>query len=60
MRIRQIVTVALLMMLSLTLRAQQSGSDIVVDYNKPQKFVVGGVRVDGNNYFSQEQIVQIT
>ena len=60
MRIRQIVTVALLMMLSLTLRAQQSGSDVVVDYNKPQKFVVGGVRVDGNNYFSQEQIVQIT
>ena len=60
MRIRQIVTIALLMMLSLTLRAQQSGSDVVVDYNKPQKFVVGGVRVDGNNYFSQEQIVQIT
>ena len=34
--------------------------DVTVDYNNPKKYVVGGVSVEGNNYFSQEQIIQIT
>ena len=60
MKIRQIVSFTLFLMLSLTMRAQQSGNDIVVDYNKPQKYIVGGVRVEGNSYFSPDQIIQIT
>ncbi len=60
MKIRQIVSLTLFLMLSLTMRAQQSGNDIVVDYNKPQKYIVGGVRVEGNSYFSPDQIIQIT
>lgn len=40
--------------------AQTDGSSLVVDYNRPQKYIVGGIRVEGNNYFSQEQIIQLT
>ena len=48
----------LLLALTLPLRAQQSGEDIVVDYNNPKKYIVGGVKVEGTQYFSQEQILQ--
>ena len=37
----------LLLALTLPLRAQQSGEDIVVDYNNPKKYIVGGVKVEG-------------
>jgi len=58
MRISRIVSVSLLLLMGLSVWAQQSGSDIVVDYNKPQKYIVGGVSVEGNNYFSSDQILQ--
>ena len=31
-----------------------------MDYNNPKKYIVGGVKVEGNNYFSPDQIIQIT
>ena len=40
--------------------AQQKGGDVVVDYNNPKKYIVGGARVEGTNYFSSEQILQIS
>ena len=40
--------------------AQQSGKDVVVDYNNPKKYIVGGARVEGTNYHSAEQILQIS
>ena len=58
MRISRIVSVSLLLLMSLSAWAQQSGEDIVVDYNKPRKYIVGGVSVEGNNYFSSDQILQ--
>ena len=60
MKINRIVSFAVLLMVTVSAWAQQVGSDIVVDYNKPQKYVVGGVKVEGNNYFSPDQILQIT
>ena len=54
------VFLASALMLSLPVFAQLSGKDVEVDYNNPKKYVVGGVRVEGNNYFAQEQILQIT
>ena len=33
---------------------------VEVDYNNPKKYIVGGVKVEGNNYFSPEQITQIS
>ncbi|MBO8467929.1 MAG: BamA/TamA family outer membrane protein [Bacteroidetes bacterium] len=32
----------------------------MVDYNNPKKYKVGGVTVEGNNYFSDRQIIQLT
>ena len=52
-------TLSLLLAVS-PLRAQSVRSDIEIDYNRPKNYVVGGVRVDGNNYFSENQILQLT
>ncbi len=60
MRVCRMVFLASALMLSLPVFAQLSGKDVEVDYNNPKKYVVGGVRVEGNNYFAQEQILQIT
>ena len=43
------VFLAYALMLSLPVFAQLSGKDVEVDYNNPKKYVVGGVRVEGNN-----------
>ena len=59
MRVCRIVFLAVLLAMSCPLWAQQSGNDIVVDYNNPKKYIVGGVKVEGNQYFSPDQILQI-
>ena len=60
MRFYRFATLVSAFILSLPAWAQQAGKDVVVDYNNPKKYIVGGVRVEGNNYFSPEQIIQIT
>ena len=59
MRVCRIVFLALAMVLSLPLWGQQAGKDVVVDYNNPKKYIVGGVRIEGNSYLSPEQIQQV-
>ena len=59
MRICRIVLLSLLMALSAPLWAQQSGSSVEVDYNNPKKYIVGGVRLEGNEYLSPDQILQV-
>ncbi len=56
MRVSKIIYMAFLMLLPFAGRAQ----DVVVDYNNPKTYIVGGVRVEGNNHFSPEQIIQVT
>ncbi len=60
MRICRIVLLALLMALSSPVWAQQAGQGVEVDYNNPKKYIVGGVKVEGNQYFSQDQLLQIS
>ncbi len=60
MKIKHIITLALLMLLSVSVRAQQTAGGVEVDYNNPRKYIIGGVSVEGNNYFAPEQILQIT
>ena len=60
MKISRIVFVTILSLLVLPVWGQQKGGDVVVDYNKPQKYIVAGVSVEGNSYFSPDQIIQIT
>ena len=59
MKISRIVAVAMLLFLSCPLWAQQSGGDVVVDYNNPKKYIVGGVTLEGNEHFSKDQILQV-
>ena len=58
MRISYIISMAVLLLVTAVCVAQSK--DVVVDYNNPQKYVIGGVTVEGNNHFSQEQILQVT
>ena len=36
------------------------GQDVTVDYARPQKYIVGGVRVEGNTYYSETQIANLS
>ena len=58
MKISRIVAVSLFLLMGLSAWGQQTGSDVVVDYNRPKKYIVGGVGVEGNTYFSSDQILQ--
>ena len=58
-RLRQLILTAFLLIPVLPSMAQGT-TDVVVDYNNPKKYIVGGVKVEGNSYFSPEQILQLT
>ena len=60
MRLRRTVFLILLTVLSFPALAQLKQSEITVDYNNPQKYIVGGVEVEGNHYFGPDQIIQLT
>ena len=53
------IFLALLLALSCPSWAQQAGKDVVVDYNNPKKYIVGGVKLEGNQYLSENQILQV-
>ena len=59
MRISRIVYVAFLLMMAAPMWAQQSGKNVMVDYNSPKKYIIGGVKVEGTEHVSQQQIIQI-
>ena len=58
-KIGRISLTVFLLMCSLNAMAQQKDG-VEVDYNNPKKYIVGGVKVEGTNYFSPDQIIQIT
>ena len=60
MKICRLVYMAFLMLLAVPVSAQQTAGDVIVDYNSPKKYIVGGVRVEGTNHVSPDQIVQIS
>ena len=57
MTVRRLVLIVVLALLGITLRAQSS---VEIDYAHPRKLTVGGVGVEGNQYFSENQILQLT
>ena len=59
MRYCRMIFLALLLVLSCPVWAQQSGKDVEVDYNNPKKYIVGGVKLEGNQYLSENQILQV-
>ena len=58
MRVCSIILTALLLAVSSICKAQ--GTSVVVDYNNPKKYIVGGVTLEGNQHFSPEQILQVS
>ncbi|MBR1569909.1 MAG: outer membrane protein assembly factor BamA [Bacteroidales bacterium] len=60
MTIKRLICAALLLLGGTALRAQENRSSIEIDYNRPQTYVVGGVGVEGNQYFNERQILQQT
>ena len=60
MRLYRMIFLLLLSFPGIAMHAQQKGDGVTIDYNNPKKYIVGGVRVEGNRYFSQDQIIQIT
>jgi outer membrane protein insertion porin family len=60
MRVCRIVFLSLLLAVSGSLWAQQpAGNGVEVDYNNPKKYIVGGVKIEGTQYHSPDQILQI-
>ncbi len=55
MKFRRILIIAFLALWGTTL----GGQNVDIDYNHPVKYTVGGVRVDGNRYFAEHQILQL-
>ncbi len=58
MKIRILFCLVFLLSLSCVFSYAQEG--VTVDYGNPKKYVVGGVCVEGNNYVSEDQIVQLS
>ena len=56
MRIGRILTLLALLLAPALVRAQ----GVEVDYNHPQKYYVAGIEVEGNTYFSDQQIISQT
>ena len=57
---KKILIAVLSVLVGVTLQAQTTRSGIEVDYNNPKKYIVGGVGVEGNQYFNEHQILQLT
>ena len=56
--IRKILAISALLFAAVASYAQEGG--VEVDYAHPAKYKVGGISVEGNNYFSENQIIQLT
>jgi outer membrane protein insertion porin family len=60
MTVKRFICAAILLLAGVSLRAQLTRSSIEIDYSHPQKYIVGGVGVEGNQYFNERQILSFT
>ncbi len=60
MRISKIISTSLLLLMAWSAWGQQAGGDVTVDYNRPRKYIIGGVEVEGNEYLNPTQILQVS
>lgn len=58
MKIGRLFATLALVMAPLSLVAQESG--VEVDYSHPVKYKVGGIKVEGNTFYSDQQIISLT
>jgi len=55
MKVGRILAILALVLAPLRVFAQETG--VEVDYNRPTKYIVGGINVEGNTYYSDRQII---
>ena len=55
-----LLSAGLFLLAALPSMGQSGGNGIVVDYNAPRKYVIGGIGVEGNQYIKADQIIQLT
>jgi len=58
-KIRRRLT-ALLVLVAVPMFALSQESAPEIDYNRPRKYIVGGIDVEGSNYHSKSQVIQQT
>ncbi len=56
---RRLAILFLLLLSATALRAQSDDAGVVVDYSKPQTYVIGGVKVTGNQYLDAGRIISL-
>lgn len=54
------IIIALVLLFPLGVAAQGQDNNIITDYNSPQQYTVGGIKVTGINYLREEQILSLT
>ena len=59
MRRIRIASLLFLLLAPLAARGQER-EDIIIDYNTPRKYVVAGIAVEGNTYYSDQQVITAT
>ena len=59
MKIKRIIILSILSLLSSVSYAQQAGGKVEVDYNNPKKYIIGGVSVEGNKHLASERILNV-
>ena len=58
MRLARILTIIALLIAPITVSAQENG--VEVDYKHPKKFYIGGISVEGNTQYADQQILSLT
>ena len=63
MRIYRLLSVLMLTMACASVFAQEPQSvskPVEVDYDQPRSYIIGGISVDGNTHFGEQQIISLT
>ena len=58
--IRRIFCLGLGLLAGLTVNAQSGRDGIEIDYGRPQKYIIGGVGVEGNSHVNENQLISLT
>ena len=59
MKLGRLLTTLALALAPMSLAAQEGGG-VEVDYSHPVKYKVGGITVEGNTFYSDQQIISLT
>ncbi len=60
MKIRHLICLFALSALGFQANGQDVAGPVEVDYGKTQEYYIGGVTVEGNNFYSDQQIISLT